>query len=260
MPLEVDELKRLLTRVRDATHTNFPHACTDVFEFVDANVGTNNPAYSELQADRSGKWGQWAPAGMCRWKMPSTKAERLSLAWHLNRSVAERKDVGSGGLLHGMYAQDFPSNVDRFRADFLQYLVDALNAIGAADPESIPAAGRVPTRPTSGPSFVAESRIEELRSTTGSPFDFSRLIRLCEELNLCMENECFLSVAALTRGLLDHIPPVFGLQRTFNGLLWQAPEEWAFVKHSPDGLADEPSFFLFEDLTELADQFKNGSK
>lgn len=148
---------------------------------------------------------------MRRWTMPNARAERLSLAWDLFRSVAEQGDDGSGGLLHGMYAQNFPSNVDGFRDDFLQYLVDQLNEIGGADPSSVPAGGKGTAASAPTTDFVSPSRIQELRAATGS-FDLTRLVRLCEELNACMANECFLAVAALTRALLDHVPPIFGVQ------------------------------------------------
>lgn len=42
--------------------------------------------------------------------------------------------------------------------------------------------------------------------------------------------------------------------------LWQAPEEWVFVQHKPDGAVDERRFFQFPDLKALAETFKNGSK
>ena len=36
------------------------------------------------------------------------------------------------------------------------------------------------------------------------------IIALCEELNICYRSQCYHAVAALTRALLDHVPPVFG--------------------------------------------------
>ena len=64
--------------------------------------------------------------------------------------------------------------------------------------------------PVGGVPFVAESRIEELRKLSSANYDFRKLIRLCEELNTCYQNSCFLAIAMLTRSLLDHVPPVFG--------------------------------------------------
>lgn len=61
--------------------------------------------------------------------------------------------------------------------------------------------------------FVDASRIAELR-TVKSQWDLTRLIRLCEELNLAYANNCFISVAMLGRAILDHVPPILG-HRTF---------------------------------------------
>ncbi len=57
--------------------------------------------------------------------------------------------------------------------------------------------------------LIAESRLEELRALTSSDFDFRKLIRLCEELNIASREECYFATAMLTRGLLDHVPPIF---------------------------------------------------
>lgn len=57
--------------------------------------------------------------------------------------------------------------------------------------------------------FIDESRIEDLRRLQTEQWDLTRLIRLCEELNISFSNECYMSVAALTRTVLDHVPPIF---------------------------------------------------
>jgi len=58
--------------------------------------------------------------------------------------------------------------------------------------------------------FVAESRLTELRSLPSTIWDFSRLIRLCEELNIAYQHRCYHVVAMLVRAILDHVPPLFG--------------------------------------------------
>lgn len=60
-------------------------------------------------------------------------------------------------------------------------------------------------------SFVNVDRIKELRSLEQNKFDFCKLIAYCEEANICYQNECYLSVAMLTRAIIDHIPPVFDM-------------------------------------------------
>lgn len=60
-----------------------------------------------------------------------------------------------------------------------------------------------------GRAFVNPSRIEELRDTHIKSFDLTRLIRLCEELNICYASECYHAVAMIERAIIDHIPPLF---------------------------------------------------
>lgn len=65
--------------------------------------------------------------------------------------------------------------------------------------------------------LIATSRIEELRALSSTEFDFKRLIRLCEEININFREECYFGTGALTRALLDHVPPLFEA-KSFSGL------------------------------------------
>lgn len=60
--------------------------------------------------------------------------------------------------------------------------------------------------------LIDDSRLEELRALKSSQFDFKKLIRLCEELNIASREDCHFATGMLTRGLLDHVPPVFGVK------------------------------------------------
>jgi len=60
-----------------------------------------------------------------------------------------------------------------------------------------------------GASFIADTRLAELRKLTSTKFDFKKLVRLCEELNTAHREECYLAAAMLIRGILDHVPPLF---------------------------------------------------
>jgi hypothetical protein len=53
-----------------------------------------------------------------------------------------------------------------------------------------------------------------LRELASSEFDFQKLVRLCEELNSSYDNGNYYATAMLTRGVLDHVPPLFG-HKTF---------------------------------------------
>jgi len=61
-------------------------------------------------------------------------------------------------------------------------------------------------------AFVDPKRIEELRSLRNSQFDFSKLVEMCREINICYATESFLAVAMLTRAIVDHVPPIFGFK------------------------------------------------
>ncbi len=59
--------------------------------------------------------------------------------------------------------------------------------------------------------FVDEVRIADLKRANTSRYDVRKLIALCEELNQCYRAQCYHAVAALTRTLLNHVPPIFEL-------------------------------------------------
>jgi hypothetical protein len=60
--------------------------------------------------------------------------------------------------------------------------------------------------------YVDLGRIKELRAISSPNFDLTKLIRLCEEINTCYTNECYLATVMLVRALVDHVPPVFGFK------------------------------------------------
>lgn len=67
-----------------------------------------------------------------------------------------------------------------------------------------------PTTASTKSAYVDASRIDALVSVKGKPWDTTRLVQMCRELNVAHENECHISVAMLVRGILDHVPPAFG--------------------------------------------------
>ncbi|MEM9446438.1 MAG: hypothetical protein AAGA18_13925 [Verrucomicrobiota bacterium] len=63
--------------------------------------------------------------------------------------------------------------------------------------------------------YVNSAHIAALKSIESKSFDLSKLIRLCEEINLAYSNGSYFSVLMLLRAILDHVPPIFG-QPDFN--------------------------------------------
>jgi len=59
--------------------------------------------------------------------------------------------------------------------------------------------------------FVDPSRLEQLRLARADKLDLAKVVRICEELNLCFEAQCFFATGALVRALIDHVPPIFGV-------------------------------------------------
>jgi hypothetical protein len=59
-------------------------------------------------------------------------------------------------------------------------------------------------------TIFADTRLGELRKLSSAQFDFKKLIRLCEEINTAYSQGCYFATAMLIRGLLDHVPPIFG--------------------------------------------------
>lgn len=57
--------------------------------------------------------------------------------------------------------------------------------------------------------YVAEERINDLRSLQNPKYDPTKLIKLCEELNQNYKWKNYFAVGALLRTILDHIPPIF---------------------------------------------------
>ncbi len=68
--------------------------------------------------------------------------------------------------------------------------------------------------------FVNLSRIDELKNCSNKEFDLTKLIRLCEELNIAYNQGLYFAVGTLVRALLDHIPPIFN-QSNFAGVVNQ---------------------------------------
>lgn len=57
--------------------------------------------------------------------------------------------------------------------------------------------------------FIENNRIESLRTKNSSGLDYSRLICLCNEINIAWSHNAYHSVAMLCRAIIDHVPPIF---------------------------------------------------
>lgn len=57
--------------------------------------------------------------------------------------------------------------------------------------------------------YVSAIRIQELKAIKSRRVDLTKLIKLCEELNIAHANDLNLATAMLLRAILDHVPPIF---------------------------------------------------
>lgn len=71
---------------------------------------------------------------------------------------------------------------------------------------------------SSAPPYVDLGRLDALRTLPRTTWDYSRLVRLCEELNVAAAGDAFHAQAMLVRAILDHVPPLFG-QPTFGAVV-----------------------------------------
>lgn len=99
--------------------------------------------------------------------------------------------------------------------------------------------------------YVNGMRMMELRSINNEKFDLSWLIRLCEELNYNFSAGNYLSVAMLSRTILNHVPPIFG-KTNFEEIVnnYGAPKEHKSFKSNMNR--------LFESLKNIADRILHG--
>lgn len=70
----------------------------------------------------------------------------------------------------------------------------------------------VPLHAAARDPYVALRHLSDLKAVSGVKWDMSRLIELCRELNIVVDNECHLAAAYLQRAILDHVPPIFGFE------------------------------------------------
>jgi hypothetical protein len=61
------------------------------------------------------------------------------------------------------------------------------------------------------PTFVSPNRIDELRRLSSPKLDTRRLIEHCEALNTNFAAGHLATVSGITRTILDHVPPAFGV-------------------------------------------------
>ncbi len=60
--------------------------------------------------------------------------------------------------------------------------------------------------------YVNPKRIKELKELKSKKIDFSRLIAILKEINICSKNNLKFAIPPLVRSVIDQVPPIFGKQ------------------------------------------------
>jgi len=131
----------------------------------------------------------------------------------------KRKNYSNGaitsvrsGLIYSWVMTIGESNIDE--QEKIEIIRQAINTIIINDKireKSLELLGATRSTPkTHSSSYVNSSRLTELKILKCKNFDLSRLVKLCEELNITFENNCYFSVAMVVRSILNHVPPIFG--------------------------------------------------
>ena len=83
--------------------------------------------------------------------------------------------------------------------------------------------------------FVDKELLERIRKLKSERFDFSKLVKFIEELNINYKIGNYLSSLLILRAIINHIPPVFGF-RTFSEYVSQSNRS---IKNILQKLEDE---------------------
>lgn len=160
--------------------------------------------YAEVSATE----GSMVGSAKLRW--PPDRNERVALQLALLRQVATNELP----LVDFAYRFTHASDIDgSIRAFFERLLVPFHNDLVRVLKQQLEEEEKRSAVHSPEPlpyRFIDRARLEQLKSIQGKRFDLSKVIRLCEEIDFCFRNDCHLAVAALTRALLDHVPPIFG--------------------------------------------------
>jgi hypothetical protein len=111
--------------------------------------------------------------------------------------------VGDDGVTYDQAAGLVPTSTGASETESGIVKAEPNDSGSSARPSSLPAAAHHYT------PFVNAERRRQIAAIQSDRFDFVRLIALLDELNVCYSHECWMAVAALTRAVLDQVPPVF---------------------------------------------------
>lgn len=101
--------------------------------------------------------------------------------------------------------------------------------------------------------FVDSSRIIELKNIKNEKYDLGRLIQLCKEMNDATEKKSFLSIAMITRTIINHVPPIFqcdNFSKVVNNYPWEKSHK-KLMKRLEDSLKNVADSHLHKQISNV---------
>lgn len=129
--IDRDRVQALLQQVADSTHRTFPTQCSRLFTYLDEQLTATNPTFIRYQREREDKWKDWGAGlrvGHGSFAFPDPD-DCPSLAWDLYRSLSEMDDNYQSFLLAMYHQRHLSENLDAFRADWSQFLQEAIHGV-----------------------------------------------------------------------------------------------------------------------------------
>lgn len=212
------EAKSRLEEISNASHQNIDDAFKR-YEYALSGGGLVNEALQGLTPSVDfDNWyadackTQGGMVGSARLNWPLEPSERVALQYELVKRIAKGEiNLTDFTFTFTYQANNFDENnyafYERVLVPFHNDLIRVLTPLLEDDDEEEDKGSQFAT--DQGRGFVDPVRIAELKSVTSDEFDTTRIVQYCVELDSAFRNGSFLAVAALTRALIDHVPPVF---------------------------------------------------
>lgn len=166
--------------------------------------------FSTWYSERQATMGSMVGSGRINW--PDTRPERVAYQLELLRAIAKGDESVTGYARLFAFAHDYPESTYKFQEEVITPFIRDLtrlcgeNLRNIAGQEGRSEAGHL----SAEEHFVDPDRLAALAASLSPAYDLTRLITLCQELNVCWAGGAYYAVAMLTRALIDHIPPIFG--------------------------------------------------
>ena len=163
------------------------------------------------------------------WDSAEDRREAATLRSYINQNAPSvRKIVAEAGCYKTLTVSPPPAvggmimrNVDPFDMMFNPpYFMNMVQIVSDMIDQTIGVLKTSPPRPKKREAtdtiikdhYVDPTRIRELEAISSRKFDTTKLVRVCEELNIANNNSCYMTIAMLTRTIIDHVPPLLRLK------------------------------------------------